>query len=162
MANKPIAKSAGKDDPGRKVLLRNKRARHEYFIEDTLEAGIVLVGSEVKSLRAGKAELTDAYAVVEAGEALLYQMQISEYAFANQFNHAPKRTRKLLLHRAEINRLDEATSRAGYTLLPLELYLSRGKVKLLIGLGKGKKLYDKRDDQKEREAKRDIDRARAR
>lgn len=155
-----MAESAKKGtDPGHKVLLRNKRARHDYFIEETIEAGISLMGSEVKSLRAGKAELVDSYAATDTGEALLHQMQISEYTFANRWGHAPKRVRKLLLHREEIKRLDEATRREGYTLLPLEVYLSRGKIKVLLGLGKGKHKYDKREDQKEKEASRDISRA---
>lgn len=154
------AKKPDKADGGNKVLLRNKRARHDYFIEDTLEAGIALLGSEVKSLRAGRAELGDAYATVTNGEAFLQQMQISEYAFANRFGHAPKRIRKLLLHKKEIERLDESVHRAGYTLLPLEVYLKQGKIKVLLGLGKGKRQYDKREDQKEREAKLDIARHR--
>lgn len=155
-----MAKGQPKNDPGHKVLLRNKRARHEYHIEETVEAGMVLLGSEVKSLRAGRAELGDAYASIDNGEAFLHQMQISEYAFANQFGHAPKRARKLLLHREEIQHLKESTERAGYTLLPLELYLKNGKMKVLLGLGKGKKLYDKREDQKAREAKIDMARHR--
>lgn len=144
---------------GKKVLLRNSRARHDYFIEDTIEAGLVLVGSEVKSLRDGKASLGEAYAKVEAGEAFLFDMQVSEWAFANRFNHAPRRPRKLLLHKAEIKKLDEATSLKGYTLLALEVYLLRGKIKVLIGLGKGKKQFDKREDQKEKDAKLDMKRA---
>ena len=144
---------------GKKVLLRNSRARHDYFIEDTIEAGLVLVGSEVKSLRDGKASLGEAYAKVEAGEAFLFDMQVSEWAFANRFNHAPRRPRKLLLHKAEIKKLDEATSLKGYTLLALEVYLLHGKIKVLIGLGKGKKQFDKREDQKEKDAKLDMKRA---
>ena len=159
-----MAKGSTKDKAGgqggNKVLLRNKRARHEYFIEDTLEAGIALLGSEVKSLRAGKAEIGDAYASITSGEAFLLQMQISEYVFANQFGHAPKRERKLLLHKAEIDRLDEAVHRSGYTLLPLEVYLKEGRIKVLLGLGKGKKQFDKREDEKEREAKLDMARHR--
>jgi SsrA-binding protein len=151
--------SAAKDGDGKKVLLRNKRARHDYHIEDTWEAGIALVGSEVKSLRAGKAELTDAYALVRAGEAYLCQMQISEWAFANQFNHVPKRDRKLLLHREEIRKIDDATRKSGFTLIPLEVYLKGGKIKVLIGLAKGKKQFDKREDQREKDADRDIRRA---
>jgi SsrA-binding protein len=147
---------------GKKVLLRNSRARHDYFIEDTIEAGLVLVGSEVKSLRDGKASLGEAYAKVEAGEAFLFDMQVSEWAFANRFNHAPRRPRKLLLHKAEIKKLDEATSLKGYTLLALEVYLLHGKIKVLIGLGKGKKQFDKREDQKEKDAKLDIKRAMSR
>ena len=133
---------------GKKVLLRNSRARHDYFIEETLEAGMVLVGSEVKSLRDGKASLNEAYAKVEAGEVFLVDMQVTEWAFANRFNHSPRRPRKLLLHKAEIKKLDDATAKQGYTLLPLEVYLSSGKIKVLIGLGKGKKHFDKREDQK--------------
>jgi len=144
---------------GKKVLLRNSRARHDYFIEDTMEAGLVLVGSEVKSLRDGKASLGEAYAKVEAGEAFLFDMQVSEWAFANRFNHAPRRPRKLLLHKVEIKKLDEATSLKGYTLLALEVYLLHGKIKVLIGLGKGKKQFDKREDQKEKDAKLDMKRA---
>ncbi len=144
---------------GKKGLLRNSRARHYYFIEDTIEAGLVLVGSEVKSLRDGKASLGEAYAKVEAGEAFLFDMQVSEWAFANRFNHAPRRPRKLLLHKAEIKKLDEATSLKGYTLLALEVYLLHGKIKVLIGLGKGKKQFDKREDQKEKDAKLDMKRA---
>ena len=144
---------------GKKVLLRNSRARHDYFIEDTIEAGLVLVGSEVKSLRDGKASLNEAYAKVEAGEVFLVDMQVTEWAFANRFNHSPRRPRKLLLHKAEIKKLDDATAKQGYTLLPLEVYLSSGKIKVLIGLGKGKKHFDKREDQKEKDAKLDIKRA---
>ncbi|MBL9044315.1 MAG: SsrA-binding protein SmpB [Myxococcales bacterium] len=144
---------------GKKVLLRNSRARHDYFIEETLEAGMVLVGSEVKSLRDGKASLNEAYAKVEAGEVFLVDMQVTEWAFANRFNHSPRRPRKLLLHKAEIKKLDDATAKQGYTLLPLEVYLSSGKIKVLIGLGKGKKHFDKREDQKEKDAKLDIKRA---
>ena len=144
---------------GKKVLLRNSRARHDYFIEETLEAGMVLVGSEVKSLRDGKASLNEAYAKVEAGEVFLVDMLVTEWAFANRFNHSPRRPRKLLLHKAEIKKLDDATAKQGYTLLPLEVYLSSGKIKVLIGLGKGKKHFDKREDQKEKDAKLDIKRA---
>ena len=146
-------------DQARDVLLRNSRARHDYFIEETLEAGMVLVGSEVKSLRDGKASLNEAYAKVEAGEVFLVDMQVTEWAFANRFNHSPRRPRKLLLHKAEIKKLDDATAKQGYTLLPLEVYLSSGKIKVLIGLGKGKKHFDKREDQKEKDAKLDIKRA---
>ena len=153
------AKKADEKGGGKKVLMRNKRARHEYFIEDTMEAGVVLMPTEVKSLRAGKAEMTDAYAEIENGQATLRQMQISEWAFANRWNHAPKRDRRLLLHKAEIERLDEASSREGYTLLPLEVYLLRGKIKVEIGLCKGKKQHDKRADLKEKDAKMDIRRA---
>jgi SsrA-binding protein len=156
-----MSKAQSKDkDGGNKVILRNKRARHEYFIEETLEAGIALMGSEVKSLRAGRAELTDAYASEVNGEMFLQQMQISEYAFANQFGHAPKRSRKLLLHKGEIVKLADAVRRDGHTILPLEVYLKNGKFKVLLGVAKGKKQHDKRQDEREREAKLDIARVR--
>jgi SsrA-binding protein len=156
-----MAKSQAKGQAeGQKVLLRNRRARHEYSIEETVEAGIALLGSEVKSLRAGKAEIGDAYASIEGGEMVLQQMQINEYAFANRFGHAPKRPRKLLLHKQEIEHFGDAVRRSGYTLLPLEVYLKNGKIKVLLGLGKGKKHYDKREDEKEREAKVDMARHR--
>ncbi|HMU39688.1 MAG TPA: SsrA-binding protein SmpB [Pseudomonadota bacterium] len=144
---------------GKKVILRNSRARHDYFVEETIEAGLVLVGSEVKSLRAGKASIAEAYAQAKDGEAFLYDMQVNEWTFANRFNHAPRRDRKLLLHKAEIKKLDEATRQKGYTLLPLEVYLSGGNIKVLLGLCKGKKQYDKREDQKEKDAKFDMKRA---
>jgi SsrA-binding protein len=142
-----------------KVLLRNKRARHDYFVEETLEAGIALVGSEVKSLRDSHAVIGDAYAAVRNGEAWLLQMSITEYPWANQFNHPPKRERKLLLHRREIEKIDAATAERGYTVLPLEVYLKRGKVKVLLGICKGKKQYDKRQESRRREAEREVDRA---
>jgi SsrA-binding protein len=142
-----------------KVLLRNKRARHDYLVEDELEAGIALLGSEVKSLREGRAQLTDAYATPEGQEMLLMQMQISEYPWANRWNHEPKRPRKLLLHRREIERLREAVQRSGYTLLPLEVYLRKGRVKVLLGVCKGKKQYDKRQDERTKDASREMERA---
>jgi SsrA-binding protein len=156
-----VKHAGGKDKAadGQKVLLRNKRARHDYTVEDTIEAGIALLGSEVKSLRDGRAQLTDAYAAPEGGEMMLLQMQISEYPWANRFNHEPKRARKLLLHKKEIDRLRAAVQQEGYTLLPLEVYLRGGKIKVLLGLCKGKKQHDKRQDQKERDADREIARA---
>lgn len=141
------------------MLLRNKRARHEYLVEDELEAGVALLGSEVKSLREGRAQLTDAYAAPEGGELVLQQMQISEYPWANRWNHEPKRPRKLLLHRREIDRLKEAVQREGYTLLPLEVYLRKGRIKVLLGLCKGKKQYDKRQDERKKDASREMERA---
>lgn len=143
-------------DEDKKVLLRNKKARHDYFVEATLEAGLVLVGSEVKSLREAKGVLSDAYAMVRKGEAWLVNMQITEYPWANRWNHEPKRDRKLLLNRREIDKLDEATAREGYTALPLEVYLVRGRLKVLIGICKGKKEYDKRHVQRERDAAREV------
>ncbi|MDB4971078.1 MAG: SsrA-binding protein [Myxococcales bacterium] len=142
-----------------KVLLRNKRARHDYFVERTIEAGLVLQGSEVKSLREARAVMSDAYAMVNNGEAWLVNLQVTEYPWANHWNHAPKRDRKLLLHRKEIEKLDEAASQAGYTLLPLEVYLKNGRIKVLLGVCKGKKQYDKRQDQKKKDAQRDIEAA---
>jgi SsrA-binding protein len=142
-----------------KVLLRNKKARHDYFVEWTIEAGLVLQGSEVKSLREAKAVMSDAYAMVKNGEAWLINLQVTEYPWANHWNHPPKRDRKLLLHRREIVKLDEASSQAGYTLLPLEVYIKKGRIKVLLGVCKGKKQYDKRQDQKKRDAQRDIEAA---
>jgi SsrA-binding protein len=142
-----------------KVLLRNKKARHDYFVEWTVEAGLSLLGSEVKSLREGSAVMSDAYAMVKNGEAWLVNMQVTEYPWANRWNHVPKRDRKLLLHRREIEKLDAAASQEGYTLLPLEVYLKRGRIKVLVGVCKGKKQYDKRQDQKRKDAQREVEAA---
>jgi SsrA-binding protein len=152
-----VSKPVATDE--KKVLLRNKKARHDYFVEETMEAGIVLVGSEVKSLREARAVIGDAYATVRNGEAFLAQMQITEYAWANRWNHEPKRERKLLLHRREIEKLDEAVATKGYTALPLEVYLKNGKIKVLIGICKGKKQYDKRQESRKREAEREVEAA---
>lgn len=143
----------------KKVLLRNKKARHDYFVEEELEAGLVLQGSEVKSLREAKAVISDAYAEVRGGEAWLVNMQISEYPWANRWNHEPKRTRKLLLNRREIEKLDERTAQEGYTALPLEVYLRKGKLKVLLGICKGKKHYDKRHEARKRDAQREVEAA---
>lgn len=140
-------------------LLRNKRAYHDYTIEDTLETGIVLHGSEVKALRQGHAQLSDAYAMIQEGELFLQQLKISPYAWANQFNHTPERTRKLLVHKKQIEKLAQASEQRGYTLLPLEIYSKAGKIKILIGVCKGKKQYDKRSEEKEKEAQRELDKA---
>ncbi|MEH6947207.1 MULTISPECIES: SsrA-binding protein SmpB [Peribacillus] len=142
-----------------KQLAQNKKAYHDYFIEDTFEAGIVLQGTEIKSIRAGKANLKDSFAKIERGELYLHNMHVSPYEQGNRYNHDPLRTRKLLLHRKEINKLIGETKETGYTIVPLKLYLKNGFAKVLIGLGKGKKQYDKRDDLKKKEAKRDIERA---
>jgi SsrA-binding protein len=139
-----------------KVLLRNKKARHDYHVESTLEAGVSLVGSEVKSLREAKVVASDAYVFIKNGEAWLSQLSISEYPWANRYNHNPKRDRKLLLHRREIDKLDEASARQGYTILPLEIYLKKGRIKVLIGLCKGKQAHDKRHDQKKKDAEREM------
>ena len=143
----------------RASIARNKRARFDYEIMDTWEAGIVLVGSEVKSLRAGKANLTDAYGIVRDGELYLLNLHIAPYTHAGYVNHEPTRTRKLLLHRAEIRRLIGAVERKGLTLVPLELYFQRGLAKVSMALGRGKKQHDKRDDAKAKDAARDIARA---
>jgi SsrA-binding protein len=124
-----------------------------------MEAGLVLQGSEVKSLREAKAVIGDAYATVRNGEAWLMNMQITEYPWANRWQHEPKRDRKLLLHRREIDKLDAAVAQQGYTALPIELYLMRGRVKVLIGICRGKKQYDKRQEQKRRDAQRDVEAA---
>ncbi|MFZ3590133.1 SsrA-binding protein SmpB [Bacillus sp. DJP31] len=142
-----------------KLLAQNKKANHDFFIEETYEAGIVLVGTEIKAIRAGKINLRDAYARIFQGELFLYNAHVSHYEQGNQFNHEPLRTRKLLLHKKQINKLIGDAKEEGYTLIPLKVYLKNGFAKVLIGLGKGKKNYDKRDDLKKKEAKRDIARA---
>jgi SsrA-binding protein len=142
-----------------KQLAQNKKAYHDFFIEETFEAGIVLQGTEIKSIRAGKVNLKDSFAKIEQGEMNLHNMHISPYEQGNRFNHDPLRTRKLLLHRKEINKLIGETKEVGYTIVPLKIYLKNGFAKVLIGLGKGKKQYDKREDLKKKEAKRDIERA---
>ncbi|MEC2055560.1 SsrA-binding protein SmpB [Peribacillus psychrosaccharolyticus] len=142
-----------------KQLAQNKKAFHDFAIEETYEAGIVLVGTEIKAIRAGKVNLKDSFARIEDGELQLHNMHISPYDQGNQFNHDPLRTRKLLLHRKEINKLIGDTKETGYTIVPLKMYLKNGFAKVLIGLGKGKKQYDKRDDLRKKEAKRDIERA---
>ncbi|MCR4436203.1 MAG: SsrA-binding protein SmpB [Clostridiales bacterium] len=141
-----------------KVAAQNKKARHEYFIEQTLEAGIVLSGTEVKSIRLGKVNLKDSYASVENGEVIISGMHISPYEQGNIFNKDPIRDRKLLLHRYEINKLIGYTQQKGMTLVPLQIYFKKGKVKVELGVARGKKLYDKREDMAERDVKREIDR----
>jgi len=145
---------------GQKVLVRNKKARHDYAIEDTFEAGISLVGSEVKSLRESRASLVDAYAEIRRGEAWLVNAQINEYPWANQFNHEPMRDRKLLLHKHELRKLAIKTEQRGYTLVPLSIYLKNGKIKVELGLGVGKRFFEKRQAKREAEDRREIDRAR--
>lgn len=139
-----------------KVVAENRKARHDYFIEETYEAGIALVGTEVKSLRSGKANLRDSYAEVLNGEVVVHNMHISPYEKGNRFNHDPKRTRKLLLHKQEIRRLLGKTQQKGFTLIPLRVYFKRGKAKMEIALARGKKLYDKRDAIAKRDAQREI------
>jgi SsrA-binding protein len=148
------------DKPPTTTVARNKRARHDYHILETWEAGVVLSGTEVKSLRQGRANLTDAYATVRDGEVFLLNLHISPYEQGNQFNHEPTRTRKLLLHRKEIRRLIGGVERQGLTLVPLELFFNpRGKAKVTIALAKGKKQHDKRADERRREDERDMARA---
>lgn len=144
----------------KKIIAVNRRARYDYFIEDKYEAGIVLTGTEVKSLRLGKANIKDSYARVVNGEVFVYQLHIGPYPFAYYGNHEPLRTRKLLLHKQEIKRLYSKVNEKGHTLVPLKLYFVGGKVKLSLGLVKGKRQYDKRDAIKRRDEKRDLDRAR--
>jgi SsrA-binding protein len=141
------------------IIARNKRARHDYEILDTWEAGIVLTGTEVKALREGKANLTDSFGVVNAGEVFLLNLHIGSYGQGNVFNHEPTRTRKLLLHRREIRRLIGSVERQGLTLVPLDLYFKGGKVKARLALVRGKQEHDKREDIKKRDAEREIARA---
>jgi len=144
-------------------IARNKRARFDYHILDTFEAGLVLKGTEVKSLREGKANISDAYGIIRDGEAFLLNLHISPYERGGYTNHEPDRTRKLLLHRKEIRRLIGAVEREGLTLIPLELYFKKGVAKVALALGKGKKLHDKRETERTRDADREIARvARAR
>jgi SsrA-binding protein len=143
----------------KKTIARNKKALHEYHIFDTYEAGIVLAGPEVKSIRAGKVSLTEAFARVDGNEAWLYGMHISPYNPASRWNVDATRNRKLLLHRREIRKLIGATQQEGFTLVPIELYLKDGLVKVALALAKGKKSFDKREDMKRRDADREIQRA---
>ena len=145
-----------------RVVAQNRRARHDYFVLETLEAGLVLKGTEVKSLRQGKASLAEAYATVEGGEAYVLQMHIPPYEQGNRWNLDPVRRRKLLLHRSEIARLEKAVTQKGETIVPLKLYFSGGHAKLLLAVARGKKTYDKRHTIAERDARREIDRAQRR
>lgn len=146
-----------------KVITTNRRARFDYHVESKLECGLALLGTEVKSLRDNSAQLSDAYAIAKSGELWLFNAQIPPYGPAGPLsNHDPKRTRKLLLHRREIDRLAEAQQKSGYALIPLSLYFKDGRVKLELGVCKGKTGVDKRDSIAEREAKREMDRARKR
>ena len=140
------------------AVATNRKAYHDYFIEETVEAGIVLQGTEVKSLRLGLANLTDSYAIVKNEEMYLFNANISPYTHGNIANHEPLRTRKLLLHKEEIRKLTWKMSQKGFTLIPLKIYFVRGKAKALIGLAKGKKFYDKRETIKAKESKREVER----
>ncbi|MEO8601266.1 MAG: SsrA-binding protein SmpB [bacterium] len=137
----------------------NRRARHDFHIDETFEAGVALMGSEVKALRAGKANLRDSYGRIENGEVWLWNAHISPYDPASQFGHEPTRTRKLLLHRQEISRLHGKVKEKGLTLIPLRLYFKNGRAKVELGLARGKKQHDKRDSIREREMRREVDRA---
>jgi len=140
-----------------KLISNNKKARHDYFIEETYEAGMELVGTEVKSIRNGKASIKEAYAEIRNGEIFILGMNITPYEYGNRFNQDPTRVRKLLLHKREINKIDAQKSQDGYTLVPLRLYINkRGFVKLEIAIAKGKKLYDKRDTLAKKDANRKI------
>jgi SsrA-binding protein len=141
-----------------KIIATNKKARHDYHLSDEVEAGIVLTGTEVKSIRDGRVTIKDAYAEIKNGEVFLRQLHINPYAFAYYDNHDPLRSRKLLLHNYEIKRMIIKTKERGYTIIPLKLYFKNGKVKVQIALAKGKKLYDKRESIKEREVNRELDR----
>jgi SsrA-binding protein len=148
--------------PSERVVAQNRRAHHAFAILETLEAGLELTGTEVKSLRHGQASLAEAWATVEGDQAVVRQLHISPYEHGNRWNVDPVRTRRLLLHRAEIERLREAVTRKGLTIVPLKLYFSGGWAKLLLGVAKGRKSHDKRDAIAEREAKREMDRAKRR
>jgi SsrA-binding protein len=143
-----------------RLVAQNRRASHDYFILETVEAGVVLKGTEVKSLRQGKASLAEAYASVDGDEVFVHQMHIPPYEPGNRWNQDPIRRRKLLLHRAEIVKLKRAVEQKGLTVIPLKLYFSRGYAKLLLGVAKGKKVYDKRHAIAERDSRREIERAR--
>ena len=145
--------------PNDKTITVNRRASHEFAIEDSMEAGLVLTGTEIKSIRAGKVNLADAFARIDRGEAWLVNAHIAPWEGGNRFNHEPKRNRKLLLHRAEIDELLGKTKSKGLTIVPLRLYIDgRGKAKLELGLGKGKQLHDRRRDIAARDARRDLER----
>jgi SsrA-binding protein len=161
---KQTGKNSKKATPDRehdneRLIAQNRRARFEYEVLDTLECGIVLVGSEVKSLRVGKMTLEDAYGRVKDGEVWLHGCEIPEYEKANRMNHLPKRPRKLLLHRREVRKFANRALEQGLTLVPLKMYFKQGRAKLLMGLCKGKKLHDKRETVKKRDTQRDIERA---
>jgi SsrA-binding protein len=147
-----------KQDAGIKLIAQNRKARHNYDIEDTLEAGLMLVGTEVKACREGRANLADSYAVIKDGEAWLLQCHISPYSHGNRANHDPMRPRKLLMHRNEIDRLQIKVAQEGRTLVPLKLYFRHGLAKVEIAIARGKKLYDKRADKAKRAAERSMQR----
>ena len=144
------------------IEIKNKKANFDYFIEDTYECGIVLTGTEIKSIRKGSANLKDSYARVKNNEVFLTNMFISTYEEGNRFNHDERRERKLLLHKKEIYKIRDKVEKEGYSLVPVKLYLKEGKVKILLGVARGKKLYDKRQSLKEKDIKRDLEKIKAR
>jgi SsrA-binding protein len=152
-------KAPDKEHDNERLICQNRKALHDYLVLDTLECGIVLVGSEVKSLRAGKASLDESYGRAKGEEVWLIGCDIPEYVQANQFNHPPKRPRKLLLHRRQIKRFAGQATQKGLTLIPLKMYFKKGRAKLLLGLCRGKQRHDKRQVMKEAQARRDIQRA---
>lgn len=159
MAKKTGSKSTPETPGGDRVVTQNRRAFHEYFIEEQLETGIVLTGTEIKSIREGKATITEAYVRVENGELWLIGSHVTPYTHGSWTNHDPDRPRKLLAHGREIAHLQQATDQKGMTLVPLRIRLKNGRAKVDIGIARGKKLYDKRQAASERDAKRQIDRA---
>jgi SsrA-binding protein len=160
---KPKKKTAAdREHDNERLIAQNRKARHEYEVLDTLECGIVLVGSEVKSLRKGTISIDEAYGRVKEGEVWLIGCDIAEYVQANQFNHNPRRPRKLLLHRREIKKFAGKAYEQGLTLVPLKMYFTEGRAKVLLGICKGRKLYDKREVLKKKSMQREIDRARRR
>ena len=156
--SKTKKKKAQGENPNEKVIAENRKARHKFNVLDTLECGIALVGSEVKSLRNGKLSLDEAYGRIRDGEVWLVGSDIAEYVQANRMNHNPKRPRKLLMHRSEINKFAMRAHEKGLTLVPLKMYFKKGKAKLLLGLCQGKKLHDKRESLKKAESQRQISR----
>jgi len=149
-----------KEGRGIKVIAQNRKARHDYFIEESYEAGMVLQGTEVKALREGRVNLKDGYARIRDGEVFLMDIHISPYAFGNRFNHDPLRPRKLLLHDREINRLQGKVREKGFSLIPLSIYFSHGRAKVSLALAKGKKLYDKRESLKRKAMAKEVERTR--
>ena len=154
-----MAGSKKKDEEGIKLICRNKRAFHEYEVSDRLECGIVLTGTEVKSLRDGQGNLEDAYAKIEGGEVWLIGSDIPEYAMGNRMNHTPKRPRKLLLHRREIAKFAGKATQRGFTLVPLRMYFKQGLAKVELAIARGKQMHDKRQTEKKADAQREIRRA---
>lgn len=148
-----------KEGKGVKIVAQNRKARHNYFIEESYEAGMVLQGTEVKALREGRANIKDGYARITDGEVYLMDVHISPYAFGNRFNHDPLRPRKLLMHDREINRLMGKVKEKGFSLIPLSIYFSHGRAKVSLALAKGKKLYDKREALKKKAMEKEVERS---